>query len=119
MRCECTACSQQWPVYDKLVDRAPQYKKKLSPEVTMEIAKQASNYQAAMELLVRLDISRALPLLADYLTVMEELIVQPDARYLDCEEAYKQCLWLENRGYKVLRDKQVPRGLLSQENKKM
>ena len=119
MRCECTACSQQWPVYDKLVDRPPQYRKKLSPEVTMEIAKQASNYQAAMELLVRLDISRALPLLGEYLTVMEELIVQPDARYLDCEEAYKQCLWLENRGYKVLRDKQVPRGLLSQESKKI
>ena len=57
------ACSSQWPVYDKLVDRPPQYRRKLSPEVTMEIAKQASNYQTAMELLVRLDISRALPLL--------------------------------------------------------
>ena len=21
-------------------------------------------------------------------------------RYIDCEEAYKQCLWLEGRGYK-------------------
>ena len=28
-------------------------------------------------------------------------------RYLDCEEAYKQCLWLENRGYKVLKEHQV------------
>ena len=81
-------------------------------QVTMEIAKQASNYQTAMELLVRLDISRALPLLGEYLTVMEEMIVHPDARYLDCEEAYKQCLWLENRGYKVLREKQVPKGLV-------
>ena len=112
------ACSSQWPVYDKLVERPPQYTRKLSPEVTMEIARQASNYQTAMELLVRLDISRAVPLLAEYLTVMEELIVHPDARYLDCEEAYKQCLWLENRGHKVLREKQVPRGLVgSQENK--
>ena len=117
-RCECVACRSQWPVYDKLVERPPQYTRKLSPEVTMEIARQASNYQTAMELLVRLDISRAVPLLAEYLTVMEELIVHPDARYLDCEEAYKQCLWLENRGHKVLREKQVPRGLVgSQENK--
>ena len=86
----------------------------------MEIAKQASNYQTAMELLVRLDISRALPLLGEYLTVMEEMIVHPDARYLDCEEAYKQCLWLENRGYKVLREKQVPKGLVGGlENKNM
>ena len=29
------ACSSQWPVYDKLVDRPPQYRKKLTPEVTM------------------------------------------------------------------------------------
>jgi hypothetical protein len=21
--------------------------------------------------------------------------------YIDCEEAYKQCLWLENRGYRA------------------
>ena len=24
----------------------------------------------------------------------------PRNRYIDCEEAYKQCLWLEGRGYK-------------------
>ena len=109
--CACVACSHKWPVYDKLVDKPPQYVKKLTPEVTMEIARQASNYQQAMEFLVRLDINRAIPLLGDYLTVMEDIIQHPDARYLDCEEAYKQCLWLENRGYKVLKDKQVPRGL--------
>ena len=54
-----------------------------------------------MECLVRLDIGRAVPLLGEYLTVMEAMIAHPDARYLDCEEAYKQCLWLENRGFKV------------------
>merc|ERR550534_1698388 len=68
----------------------------------------AACYQAAMEQLVRLDIPKALPILAQYLTVMSDLIVHPDARYLDCEEAYKQCLWLENRGYKVLKEHQVP-----------
>jgi hypothetical protein len=31
---------------------------------------------------------------------MNELVEHPDPRYIDCEEAYKQCLWLENRGYK-------------------
>ena len=31
------ACSSQWPVYDKLVDRPPQYRKKLTPEVMMII----------------------------------------------------------------------------------
>ena len=39
----------------------------------------------------------------------QPLLGPPDTtRYLDCEEAYKQCLWLENRGYKVLKDHQVP-----------
>ena len=66
-----------------------------------------------MECLVRLDIGRAVPLLGEYLSVMEAMIAHPDARYLDCEEAYKQCLWLENRGFKVLKDKQVPKGLTS------
>ena len=112
-KCDCVACNNKWPVYDKLVDKPPQYRKKLTPDVTMEIARQASNYQHAMEFLVRLDINRAIPLLGEYLTVMESMIVHPDARYLDCEEAYKQCLWLENRGFKVLRDKQVPKGLTS------
>ena len=110
-KCECGACANKWPVYDKLVDKPPQYVKKLTPEVTMEIARQASNYQHAMEALVRLDINRAIPLLGEYLSVMEEMIVHPDARYLDAEEAYKQCLWLENRGFKVLRANQIPKGL--------
>ena len=112
-KCECCACASKWPVYDKLVDRPPQYVKKLTPEVTMEIARQASNYQHAMEALVRLDINKAVPLLGEYLSVMEEMIVHPDARYLDAEEAYKQCLWLENRGFKVLRENQIPKGLSS------
>merc|ERR1719495_2120670 len=110
-KCECVACSHKWPVYDRLVDRPPQYRKKLTPDLTMEIARQAANYQTAMEYLVRLDINKALPILAEYLSTMSELIVHPDARYLDCEEAYKQCLWLENRGFKILKDKQVPKGL--------
>ena len=112
-KCDCIACSNKWPVYDKLVDKPPQYRNKLTPDVTMEIARQASNYQHAMEYLVRLDINKATPLLGEYLAVMENMIVHPDARYLDCEEAYKQCLWLENRGFRVLRDKQVPKGLTS------
>jgi len=107
-KCGCVACTHKWPVYDRLVERPPQYKKKLTPEMTMEVARQAACYQGAMEQLVRLDIPKALPILANYLTVMSDLIVHPDARYLDCEEAYKQCLWLENRGYKVLKEHQVP-----------
>ena len=35
------------------------------------------------------------------------MVTNPQPRYLDCEEAYKQCLWLENRGYKVLKEHQV------------
>lgn len=107
-KCECVACTHKWPVYDRLVDRPPQYKKKLTPELTLEVARQAAAYQAAMDHLLRLDIARALPALAQYLSVMSDLIVHPDARYLDCEEAYKQSLWLENRGYRVLREHQVP-----------
>merc|ERR1711971_505991 len=78
-KCGCVACSHKWPVYDRLVERPPQYKKKLTPELTMEVARQAACYQAAMEQLVRLDIPRALPILAQYLTVMSDLIVHPDA----------------------------------------
>ena len=45
-----------------------------------QVARQAACYQAAMEQLVRLDIPKALPILAQYLTVMSDLIVHPDAR---------------------------------------
>ena len=65
----------------RLVDRPPQYKKKLTPEMTLEVARQAASYQAAMELLVRLDIPRALPILGQYLASMSDLIVHPDARW--------------------------------------
>ena len=91
-----------------------------TPSALVQVARQAASYQNAMERLVRLDIPGALPLLGEYLAVMSDLIVHPDARYtthsasttppyclrpsyvptaryLDCEEAYKQSLWLENR----------------------
>merc|ERR1712211_175568 len=88
-RCTCVACTHNWPVYDRLVDRPPQYRRKLSPELVQVVEAQTANYQMAMEHLIRLDINKALPLFAEY---------------LDCEEAFKQCLWLENRGYKVLKE---------------
>jgi hypothetical protein len=31
------ACTHKWPVYDRLVERPPQYKKKLTPELTLEV----------------------------------------------------------------------------------
>ena len=49
-------------------------------EIPIQVARQAACYQAAMEQLVRLDIPKALPILAQYLTVMSDLIVHPDAR---------------------------------------
>ena len=78
--CECVACVHQWPVYDQLVDRPPIYKRKLTPQLIEEVARQAANYQVAMDHLVRLDVNKALPLLAEYLTVMAEIIEHPDAR---------------------------------------
>merc|ERR1712107_90824 len=106
-RCTCVACTHKWPVYDRLVDRPPQYRRKLSPELVQVVEAQTANYQMAMEHLIRLDINKALPLFAEYLTLMSEIVVHPDVRYLDCEEAFKQCLWLENRGYKVLKEKRT------------
>ena len=79
--CECVACTNKWPVYDRLVDRAPHYRRKLTPQMIEEVAKQAANYQKAMDLLVRLDINKAIPILAEYLNVMLEIIVHPDARF--------------------------------------
>ena len=61
-----------------------------------------------MDYLLKLDIAKAMPIFRDYLMVMNELIQHPDARYIDCEEAYKQCLWLEGRGYKAARTKAGP-----------
>ena len=79
-RCECVACTHKWPVYDRLVERPPQYRRKLTPDLIEEVARQASNYEVAMEYLVRLDINRALPILAEYLMVISDIIVHPDAR---------------------------------------
>ena len=81
-RCECVACTHKWPVYDRLVDRPPQYRRKLTPDLIEEVARQAANYEVAMELLVRLDINKALPILAEYLMVISDIIVHPDARWV-------------------------------------
>ena len=51
-----------------------------------QVARQAACYQGAMEQLVRLDIPKALPILANYLTVMSDLIVHPDARWKNVDE---------------------------------
>ena len=72
----------------------------MTPDLVAESDRHSANYQLGMEHLVRLDIVKALPLFKDYLIIMNELVEHPDPRYIDCEEAYKQCLWLENRGYK-------------------
>jgi hypothetical protein len=101
--CSCVACTNNWPLYQQLADKQPQYKNKLTPQLKQEIVQQAANYKNAMENLVRLDINKALPAFQKFLMFMYEVVVHPDARYLDCEEAYKQCLWLENRGYRVLK----------------
>jgi len=106
-RCTCVACTHKWPVYDRLIDLPPQYRRKMTAEVVREVELQSNNYQVAMEHLIRLDINRALPIFSEYLTSMSELVVHPDVRYLDCEEAFKQCLWLENRGYRVMKDKRI------------
>ena len=85
-RCECVACTHKWPVYDRLVDRPPQYRRKLTPDLIEEVARQAANYEVAMELLVRLDINKALPILAEYLMVISDIIVHPDARWVQTKQ---------------------------------
>ena len=76
------------------------WKVTMTPDLVAESDRHSANYQLGMEHLIRLDIVKALPLFKDYLIIMNELVEHPDPRYIDCEEAYKQCLWLENRGYK-------------------
>ena len=65
-----------------------------------------------MDYLVRLDLASAMPIFRDYLIVMNELIEHPDQYYIDCEEAYKQCLWLQNRGFKP-KGQEQPKSSLS------
>ena len=98
--CQCSACTQQWPVYNEMVNKPRRWKISMTEELMEEVERQNQCYQVGMEHLIRLDIQKALPLFKDYLVIMNELIEHPDPRYIDCEEAYKQCLWLENRGYK-------------------
>ncbi len=98
--CGCMACSQDWPTYNGMVTKQRKWRIAMTPELMEEAERQAICYQAGMEHLIRLDIAKALPTFRDYLLVMNELVEHPDPRYIDCEEAYKQCLWLENRGYK-------------------
>ena len=100
--CSCVACRGNWPVYNAIGGaKQRQMKIKVTPTLTEEIERQAAAYTIGMDFLLKLDIPTAMPIFRDYLMVMNELVVHPDARYIDCEEAYKQCLWLENRGYKA------------------
>lgn len=75
----------------------------MTQELMDEAERHNIAYQVGMEHLIRLDVAKALPLFRDYLLVLNEMVEHPDPRYIDCEEAYKQCLWLENRGYRPVR----------------
>ena len=99
--CKCVACVNNWPVYNDIMGKPRQFKceeDKITNELADEMDRQGHRYQLAMDHLIRLDIPKALPLFRDYLLSMNQIIEHPDQRYVDCEEAYKQCLWLENRG---------------------
>merc|ERR1719412_107817 len=98
--CQCQACHNNWPIYNDMATKQRVWKLAMTQELAAESDKQTGFYQLGMEHLIRLDIAKACPLFKDYLIIMNELIEHPDPRYIDCEEAYKQCLWLENRGYK-------------------
>jgi hypothetical protein len=100
--CQCTACTDNWPVYNEMVNKQRRWKIAMTQELMDEADKQTGLYQVGMEHLIRLDVGRALPLFKDFLLILNELVEHPDPRYIDCEEAYKQCLWLENRGYKIM-----------------
>merc|ERR1712223_1551378 len=88
----------------------------MTPDLVAESDRHSANYQLGMEHLVRLDIVKALPLFKDFLIILNELVEHPDPRYIDAEEAYKQCLWLENRGYKPRQQQQQPQQPLSQQS---
>merc|ERR1712062_631825 len=85
------------------------WKVAMTQELMDEAERQSLCYQAGMEHLLRLEVAKALPLFKDFLIILNELVEHPDPRYIDAEEAYKQCLWVENRGYK-------PRQPLSQQS---
>ena len=84
-----------------MVNKQRRWKVAMTQELMDEADRQNACYQMGMEHLIRLDIPKALPLFRDYLLILNEVLEHPDPRYIDCEEAYKQCLWLENRGYKT------------------
>lgn len=99
--CNCKPCRENWPMYNGVANRERKFKVKMTQDVANEVERQAAAYMVGMDLLIKLDIAKALPIFRDYLIVMNDLVEHPDARYIDCEEAYKQCLWLENRGYRL------------------
>ena len=106
--CRCPACDRDWPAYAALAGRRRTLKVKVTQTMAEELERQAAAYQIGMDFLLKLDVATALPIFRDYLMVMNEVVEHPDARYIDCEEAYKQCLWLENRGYKAKVQPQPP-----------
>ncbi|CAB4057193.1 unnamed protein product [Lepeophtheirus salmonis] len=109
--CSCVACVNDWPTYDDFMSRSREYKVKITADVLTEVNRQASAYAEGMDHLIRLDIGKALPLLRDYLLVVGQLVAHPDPQFIDCEEAYKQCLWLEGRHFKS--NRVIPQSLNS------
>jgi hypothetical protein len=99
--CQCQACCENWPQYNELLGRQRQMRVRVTQELSEELGRQMAAYKIGMDFLLKLDITTAMPIFKNYLMVMNEVVEHPDPRYIDCEEAYKQCLWLENRGYRV------------------
>eukprot|EP00096_Caligus_rogercresseyi_P010373 TRINITY_DN3755_c0_g1_i1.p1 TRINITY_DN3755_c0_g1~~TRINITY_DN3755_c0_g1_i1.p1 ORF type:complete len:831 (-),score=261.39 TRINITY_DN3755_c0_g1_i1:283-2775(-) len=111
-QCTCVACVNNWPNYNQLMAKPREYKCKVTPDILTEINRQTATYAEGMDYLVRLDIVRALPLLREYLLVVGQLVAHPDPQFIDCEEAYKQCLWLEGRHFRPNRVNHPPVPLL-------
>ena len=48
--CQCPSCTQNWPVYNEMVNKPRKWKIAMTQELMEEVERQSQNYQVGMEI---------------------------------------------------------------------
>ena len=114
-KCQCVACSNDWPLYQDLVAEMPTficskcYKKYKFDSNCCVIDKEVSNFQslhsayssAMVDVLENGSVASNLPVLLEYLDLLSRKAILPVIHFNNCQEIVKLCFSLQGNFVKL------------------
>ena len=92
-KCDCYACSKNWPLYPSLpTSVVPLATSTTEQKVVMnEFHKMTKQYKKAFDNVLQGHYEEGIPILKEYLSYLDNNVKRPIRDYNDCQEALKQC----------------------------